>query len=192
MIDFSPIVNKKANWTRFAAAYTKDDLICQTEWLTNTILELIADATDKDVIFEPEDPDAHDPYAEDPDEVKMGWTLGHIIVHITASNEESAFLAAELARGVEVAYRRSRHEVYWESITTIQQARQRLIESQRMLLASLQIWPDEPHLDNFYKTERGLKITPLVRFLLGQNHSVSHLGQIKDVLRQSRAARMVR
>jgi len=191
MIDFTPIINKKINWTRFATQYTKDDLVCQVEWLTDTILEMLADATDADVVFEPEDPDAHDPYAENPDEVQMGWTLGHIIVHITASNEESAFLAAELARGVEIPYRRSRYEVHWETITTIEQVRQRLLESQRMLCTSLEMWPDEPHLDNYYKTDRGLKITPLVRFLLGQNHAVSHLGQIENVLRQSKAARMV-
>lgn len=187
MIDFSPITDKKTNWTRFAALYTKDDLACQVEWLTDTILEMLAGATDDDVVFEPVDPEAHDPYAEDPDEEKIGWTLGHIIVHLTASNEESAFLAAELARGVEVEPRRSRYEVHWTTITTIQQVRQRLLESQRMLCSSLEMWPDEPHIDNYYKTERGLKITPLVRFLLGQNHAVSHLGQIQDVLNQSKA-----
>ena len=189
MIDFSPITNNKMNWTRFGAQYTKEDLVCQADWLTNEILDLIADATDEDVVFEPEDPDAHDPYTENPDEVAMGWSLGHIIAHITASNEDSAFLAAELARGVTMEFRRSRYEVHWEDITTIDHVRQRLLESQRIICSSLEMWPDTPHLDNYYKTDRGLKITPVVRFLLGQNHAASHLEQIKDVLEQSKAVR---
>jgi len=185
MIDFSPITEQKMNWTRFAAQFTKQDLIDQTNHLTDTILELIAEANDDDVVFDPQDPDAYDPYAENPEEETIGWNLGHVIVHLTASNEESAFLAAELARGAEVEYRRSRWEVPWETITTIAQCRHRLEESRRMLLASLDMWPDRPHLDNFYRSPKGLKITPIVRFLLGQNHAASHLEQIKDVLNQS-------
>ena len=56
-------------------------------------------------------------------------------------------------------------------------------------MASLKIWPDNPHLENFYKTYKGLKVTPLVRFLLGQEHAVSHFDQIKDILNQSQTAR---
>jgi hypothetical protein len=44
-------------------------------------------------------------------ELALPWTLGHVIVHITASAEESAFLAAELARGVHRRTGRSRFEV---------------------------------------------------------------------------------
>ena len=186
MIDFSPIIEQKMNWTRFAAQFKKQDLIDHTNQLTDHLLELIADATDADVVFDPEDPGAYDPYAENPDELTIGWNLGHIIVHLTASNEESAFLAAELARGVEIDYRRSRWEVPWQEVTTIQQVRQRLEESRRMLLASLEMWPDTPHLKNYYTTAKGLRITPMVRFLLGQNHAVSHLEQIADVLRQAK------
>lgn len=186
MINFSPILEQKMNWTRFAAQFSKQDLIDQTNLLTDHILGLIIEATDADVIFDPEDPEAFDPYTDNPDEQNIGWNLGHIIVHITASNEESAFLAAELARGVELEYRRSRWEVPWETITTITQCRHRLEESRRMLLASLEMWPDTPHLDNFYKSPKGLKITPMVRFLLGQNHAASHLAQIEDVIQQAK------
>lgn len=186
MIDFTPITEKKINWTRFAAQFTRQDLIKQTNQLTDHILKLIAEATDADVVFDPHDPEAYDPYAETAEEEYIGWTVGHIIVHLTASNEESAFLAAELARGVEIEYRRSRWEVPWETITTIEQCRHRLEESRRMLLASLEMWPDTPDLENFYKTPQGLKVTALVRFLLGQNHAASHLEQIQDVLRQAK------
>lgn len=188
MIDFSPITNKKTNWTRFGMQFCLQDLADQTNWLTDQILDLIAEATDEDAVFAPVDPEAHDPYAENPDDENLGWNLAHVIVHITASNEESAFLAAELARGVEVEPRRSRWEVDWESVTTIKQVRERLEESRRILLASLEMWPNEAHVENYYKTERGLKITPMVRFLLGQNHAMQHIEQIKDILRQSNAA----
>ena len=189
MIDFTPIIEKKINWTRFGVQFTKQDLIEQTNWLTDRILDLIAGATDEDVVFVPFDPDAHDPYAEDPEAESISWTLGHVIVHLTASCEESAFLAAELARGVTFEAHRSRWEMPWEEVTTIQQCRDRLEESRRMLLASLEMWPQAAHLDNFYKTEKGLKITPMVRFLLGQNHAVSHLGQIEEIMRQARQTR---
>lgn len=189
MIDFTPIIEQKINWTRFAKQFTKQDLIEQTDWLYDHILELIAYATDKDVVFTPTDPDAHDPYAIDAADENLSWNLGHVIVHLTASNEESAFLAAELSRGVEVSYRRSRWEVPWETVTTIKQCRQRLEESRRMLLASLEMWPEDAHLENYYKSPKGLKITPTVRFLLGQNHAVEHLGQIEEILQQAQQAK---
>jgi len=189
MIDFTPIIEQKINWTRFAKQFSKQDLIEQTNWLTDHILDLIADANDEDVTFTPTDPEAHDPYAIESADEDLSWNLGHVIVHLTASNEESAFLAAEVARGVEVTYRRSRWEVPWETITTIQQCRERLEESRRMLLASLDMWPEDAHTDNFYKSPKGLKITPAVRFLLGQNHAVSHLGQIKEILQQAGQAK---
>jgi hypothetical protein len=189
MIDFTPIIERKINWTRFAAQFDKQDLYDQAIWMFNTIENLIADATDEDVVFTPTDPDAYDDYAETPEEVEMSWNLGHVIVHLTASAEESAFLAAELARGVKMDFRRSRFETPWQTVTTIQQCRARLAESRRMVMASLDIWPDNPHLENFYKTSKGLKVTPLVRFLFGQEHAASHLDQIKDILNQSQTAR---
>lgn len=188
MIDFSPIHDKELNWQEFSEGFTKQDLIDQTNRLTDTILEIIAGCTDKNVVFQPVDPDAHDPYSDNLVEEDLAWTLGHVIVHITASNEESAFLAAELARGVEVEPRRSRVEVPWEAITTIQQCRQRLEESRRMLLGSLEMWPDAPDLENYYQTKSGLKVTPRIRFLFGQSHADGHVEQIEEIVRQAKAA----
>ena len=70
------------------------------------------------VTFQPVDPVANDTFAADPADVKLAWTLGHVIVHATASSEESAFLAAEMARGV-ANHGRSRSETAWETVTTI-------------------------------------------------------------------------
>ncbi len=62
--------------------------------------KMLRRCVDADVTFVPSDPMAHDAAAASDDESEIAWTLGHIIVHMTASSEESAALAAELARGV--------------------------------------------------------------------------------------------
>jgi hypothetical protein len=119
----------------------------------------------------------------------MSWTLGHVIVHATASAEESAALAAELARGV-AFHGRSRAEVPWQMVTTVAQCRQRLEESRQMRLASLDMWPDEPRLDNTYSPYPGVgRVDPVERFLLGLWHDTSHLDQINELVHQARAAR---
>ena len=186
MIDFSPVHDKEISWEEFADKFTKQDLVKQINEMTDKVLELIADCTDSIVSFQPEDPDAHDAFAENPEDEDLAWNLGHVIVHLTASSEESAFLAAELARGVKIEPRRSRSELPWETITTVQQCRNRLAESRRMLLASLEMWPDEPNLDNFYETKRGTKIKTFHRFLYGQSHADGHLKQIEEIVRQAK------
>jgi hypothetical protein len=185
MIDFTPIRNKEKTWAKFAAQFSKQDLIKQTNEMIDRLLELIASCTDEDVVFHASDPDAHDPYAENPEDEDLAWNLGHVIVHINASSEESAFLATELARGVQIEPRRSRWEVPWEEVTSIEQCRHNLEQSRRMLLASLEMWPDEPHLENFYESRRGVKITPVHRFLYGQSHADDHLGQVENIVNQA-------
>ena len=81
MIDFTPIIEQKINWTRFGAQFSKQDLIGQTNWLTDKILDLLADANDEDVTFTPVDDDAHDPYAEDIAEEDLSWNLS--LIHIS-------------------------------------------------------------------------------------------------------------
>lgn len=189
MIDFSPVQDRKMRIQEMARDLTVDDLRGMTNEMINTVQALIAECEDEDVTFQPEDPEAYDRYAEQADEVHLAWTLGHVIVHITASAEESAFLAAELARGVPF-HGRSRYEVPWEEVTTIAECRQRLEESRRMRLASLEMWPDSPNLDNYYAPYKGVgRIGAKERFLLGLKHDADHLGQIKDVVQQARAAR---
>ncbi|MCA9956850.1 MAG: DinB family protein, partial [Anaerolineales bacterium] len=152
-------------------------------------LGLLASCTDADVVFTPVDPNAHDPYAAEKSDEGIAWNLGHLIVHVTASSEESAALAAEMARGVE-RDGRSRSEIPWETVTTITQCQHRLEESRRMRLSSLEMWPDVPYLDN--------KVTPWAaigeidaygRFVLGLSHDQGHLPQIEDVIAQAKAAR---
>ncbi|MBI9042864.1 MAG: DinB family protein [Anaerolineaceae bacterium] len=184
MIDFSPLQKKEISFPRFSKQYTKEDLADATCEMMNYLLSRIKDLHDQAVTFQPLDPKADDPFAASQDDVGIAWTLAHVIVHITASMEESAALAAELARGVEVQGR-SRYETPWESVTTLVQCQQRLLESQRMCLASLDMWPDEPHLDNEYSPWKGMgKIDARGRYILGLQHSDDHFGQISDILDQ--------
>ena len=188
-LDFTPIRNEESTFSDLVADLSVDDLRELTNGMIDTILELIADCVDEDVTFEPDDPEADDPYAADEAEKHLAWTLGHVIVHTTASAEESAAIAAELARGVE-HHGRSRSEVGWRTVTTIHQCRQRLEESRRMRLASLDMWPDRPYLDNTYEPWKGMgEINAVGRFILGPYHTDSHLEQVAKIVRQARAAR---
>ena len=188
MLDFAPLRAKTISLDQLAAGLTVDDLRRLTNEMIDTMLDLIADCTDADVTCVPVDPNAHDAYAAHPDEVNISWTLGHVIVHATASSEESAFIAAELARGVSF-HGRSRYEMPWQTVTTIAQCRQRLEESRRMRLASLDLWPDQPHFDVTYEPNPGAGTRNAVtRFVAGLGHDDSHLDQIAEIIRQSKAA----
>ena len=189
MLDFKAVSEK----TMTLAELTANLTIAELRKLTNEMIDLqlskIAHCTDSDVTFVPSDPAANDTFAAAGTEVNIPWTLGHVIVHITASSEEAAAIAAEMARGV-VREGRSRYETPWESVGTIAQCRQRLEESRRMRLASLEVWPDQPHLDNTveYPWLKGA-IDARGRFALGLYHDDSHLGQIEDIVNQAKAAR---
>jgi len=147
---------------------------------------LVADCVDADVVFVPHDPEAFDEWAETDEEISISWTLGHVIVHTTASAEEAAFLAAELARGVKWRGGRSRQEIPWETITTMDQVRHRLEESRRMRLASLDMWPDQPYLDNARRRTRDLSLNAVAQFLLGLKHDDDHLQQIENIVQQAK------
>lgn len=190
MLDFTPIRNKEKTLDELCGHLTPDDLRQLTNEMIDTQLDLISDCLDEDVTFVPEDPKAQDKYAATEAEIHMPWTLGHVIVHVTASAEESAFLAAELARGVK-REGRSRSEVYWKTIKTIAQCRQRLEESRRMRLAMLDVWPGNPDMDNIIEVSY-LKgpINPAAQFARGLLHDDSHLAQIADIVRQAKAARL--
>lgn len=181
----------------FAGEITADELLegvgvqelrDLTNEMVDTMLGYIENCTDADVVFQPVDPDANDPYAEDKSEEDMAWTLGHLIVHVTASSEEAAALASEMARGVEL-HGRSRSEVPWETVKTIEQCRHRLEESRRMRLASLDMWPDSPNLDMRVRPwPSAPEVNAIGRFAFGLAHDGGHLAQIQDVVQQAKAA----
>lgn len=185
MLDFQLVREKKLTLQDLVRSLTRDDLRRELNEMYDEVSRLIADCTDGHVTFEPVDEKADDPYAVEGEET-ISWTLGHVIVHLTASMEESAAIASELARGV--AYHgRSRSEVPWRDATTIEYCRARLEESRRMCLASLEMWPDEPNIENTYSPAEGaVPHTAVSRFASGLKHASDHLGQITEIVRQAK------
>lgn len=165
------------------------DLQALTEAMYRTMQDLIAACIDADVTFQPIDPHAYDAAASSAGEQQIAWTLGHVLMHVTAGNEESGSLAAEQARGV-AFHGRSRYEVPWESVTTIAQCRARLAESERMCLGSLQMWPEVPHLRERVEVWPGGPVVDARgRYMVGLFHSYAHLEQIREIVAQAHAAR---
>jgi hypothetical protein len=157
MLDFTPVREKQTTLSDLAAGVSPIDLRELTIEMVDNQLHRITDCTDADVIFVPDDPLADDPFADDPGDVDLAWTLGHVIVHVTASSEEAAAIAAELARGVKY------HG------------------------ASLEMWPIEPNLDNYYKSRPGApQMNAISRFLYGLMHDDDHLEQITEIAQQAK------
>lgn len=189
MIDFGPLRRREASIQDLAQGLSRTDLARLTEEMCKSQLASIEDAVDEDVVWVPDDPEANDTFAARPEDVGLSWTLGHVVVHTTASSEESAALALVLARGLMVEGR-SRYEVPWEQATTAEFIRHRISESQRMRLSMLASWPDQPHLDNFYAPYEGRPaMNALGRFLGGLAHDDSHLEQMRKIMAQARQLR---
>jgi DinB superfamily len=191
MIDFGPLRRREASLQDLAAGLTHEDLGRLTREMCGVLLSSIEDGTDEDVVMVPDDPEANDTFASQPEDVGLSWTLGHVVVHTTASSEESAALALVLARGLPVEGR-SRYEVPWEKARTVRFIRHRIEESQRMRLAMLAAWPDKPDLDNFYAPYEGRPpMNAMGRFISGLAHDDSHLEQVRKIMGQARLRRAV-
>jgi len=189
VIDFGPLRRKEKSLQDLATGLSRDNLGRLTREMVAAQLSTIEDATDEDVVMVPDDPDANDTYAADAEDVGLSWTLGHVVVHTTASSEESAALALVLARGLPVVGR-SRYEVPWEEARSVEFIRNRLDESLRMRLALLAAWPDEPRLDNFYAPYEGRPpMNAVGRFIGGLAHDDSHLEQMRKIMVQARSRR---
>ena len=187
MLDFRAVHARTQTLQQLAAGLTKTDLAAATNALYDDVQTRIRDASDADITFAPVDPDANDEFASDSAEVGLAWTLGHVVVHLTASAEEAAFIATELARGV-AREGRSRWETPWTAVRTAEAARARLEESRGMILAMLDVWPDPPHLDVTLPGSTGPR-NAIARFLSGLNHADSHLAHVSEIVRQAHAAR---
>src|SRR6266702_1143558 len=184
MLDFTPVRNKTLSFADFCRDLTKANLYTLTDEMIDTMLAIIADAQDEDVDFVPQDPEANDTFGI-PEERDLAWTLGHVIVHVTASSEESAALALTLARGLPVEGR-SRYEVPWRTVHSAAQLHHRLEDSRRMRHAMLNAWPDEPHIDMTYTPYSRLgPINAVTRFVLGLSHDDAHLEQLRKIMRQA-------
>lgn len=192
-LDFSPVQDDTSRMGGFSLQFTREDLTRLTHESIDFFLDIVLQADDAAVTFAPNDPKADDPDAAE-GEQHIGWGIGHLIVHTTASAEESATISALLARGI--AYGREprlRYETPWQTVTTQAQCIQRLEESRRMRIASLESWPDQPHLDNLRTvSERSLahygQQNAQACFVMGLYHDSAHYDQIRDALAQAQAA----
>ncbi|MDX1520837.1 MAG: DinB family protein [Anaerolineae bacterium] len=186
MPDFSQVNQYRVPMDTFAANLTMTDLRQLTNQSIDRLVELIEQCSEGDIIRVPNDPDAFDAYAAKfrPEEATIGWTIGHNIVHTTASGEEYAFNAAELARGVPY-HGRSRYETPWQTVTTVAQCLARLEESRRLRLASLDLWPNEPDLKNGVTPWRESGwVNAIGLFAWGLAHDDSHWHQIRKIMAQ--------
>jgi hypothetical protein len=189
VIDFGPVHRREVAIQDLAAGLDRHDLSRLTNEMCDLQLAAIEDAEDEDVVMVPDDPDANDTFAARPEEVRLSWTLGHVVVHATASSEESAALALTLARGLGVEGR-SRYEVPWDQARTVSFIRHRIEESRRMRLTMLAAWPDEAHLANFYSPYEGRPpMNAVGRFLSGLAHDDPHLAQMRKIMAQARQRR---
>jgi len=189
-LDFSRIRAREVKLAELVADLSVDDLARATDSSIAQIEEILATATDADAVFVPEDPAANDPAAADPADRDLAWNLGHLVAHVTASAEESAALAQELARGVPF-HGRSRWEVPWKNVTTIDQCRQRLADSRRMRLASLEMWPSSPPSEVDPDPATPTWQQARERFVRGLSHEDAHVDQIRNVVKQAQAAHKV-
>lgn len=194
LIDFAPVKAQQIKLHDYAGQFTRQDLRQATGDYLDAVLDIIADMDDADLTHDPKDPDADDPYAK-PGEERIGWSLAHLVLHITASIEEAAAFGSILARGVSTPEGlRLRYEPEWRTFTTRTQVIHRLEESRRMSLAYLEAWPDKAHMD----AHRTLSARAVDLFgeanaptahLLGLLHARDHLDQLRDVHGQVVAAR---
>ncbi len=193
-LDLTPLIQREVKPIDFAAELGVEALRRAANESIDFMLDLIADLDDADVVFEPHDPDAHDPYAV-AGEDHIGWSVAHLIAHVTASTEEWAAYSSILARGIRYTKEpRLRYETPWREITTQAQCVQRLEESRRMRLAALDMWPDAPDLDTTRElSERFIEVIGQINapaaFLFGLMHEVEHHAQLVDAANQARAAR---
>ncbi len=189
MLDFTPVRDKQLTMLELTRDLTKVDLHRLTDEMLDTMTAIIVGATDADIIFVPIDPQAKDTFGDAAD-AELAWTLGHVIVHATASSEEAAAQSANFARGVLIEGR-SRYETPWQTVTTMAQVRQRLAESRRMRHAFLDAWPDAPHMELVQEHPYFGTLNAVTRFAFGLLHDDAHLEQLREIMRQARTARGV-
>jgi hypothetical protein len=195
MIDFKPLEQDEVKAIHIVEqqGITFDDLRAEVNRQYDTVAEILNQATDADIIFEPHDPDADDRFADSEDERYIGWTLGHQVAHITASNEEGAAFASLLARGIPMGGR-IRVETPWEQVDTVEKAQQRLEESRRIILAYLSAIPDEPDLETLREigSERAQAFFgPLnapASMVSSLSHHVGHMEQLQRTLDEAQSA----
>lgn len=189
-VDFTPVSDGTMKLQDFAKQFTRADLRRVSDESLDLIRSFIAGLGDAQVTLDPVDPEAHDSFAIEGEE-NIGWSLAHLVAHVTASSEEGAAYSSLLARGVP-AEERPRYETPWRDLRTVDQCLQRIEESRRIRNAYLETWPDKPLLQvnrvipDRYR-ERFGDMNASAAFLFGLMHEVGHYDQFRDVHAQALA-----
>lgn len=191
MIDFSPLTGVITR--DFSDTFTNATLRAAIISYYDFMLDLLHGLTEAQVLYEPTDENADDPYAVNTEDRRIGWSIAHLVLHVTASLEESCSVGSMLARGVAIDKTRYRYEPDWRDVTDKDTVLARLAESRRMCLAYLDTWPDEPHLDNLrvFDADHYLakaQINAVGATLGGLRHMDGHVAQLKSVAEQAKAA----
>jgi hypothetical protein len=189
LIDFTRLNNKEVTTYEFSQKFTLADLRAATNASIDRMVKLLKDTTDEQLTFIPNDPDADDPYAP-LEERYQGWSLAHLVLHVTASAEEGAAFGSLLARGVPLPQGlRVRYEPDWHLVKTKAEVMQRLEESRRIRLAYFETWPDKPYLDNFreFPPEAASyrQMNALASVVGGLRHESNHYDQMVRTLEQA-------
>lgn len=176
-IDLEAVHAGKVSYADIIGSIRYDDLYRMTDELFDMLESILVEVIDATVFFIPRDTAASD-------QSKDGWTLSHVIAHLTATSEEAAATAAMLARGVQVEGR-LRYETPWQDLSTLQMVQARLQESRRICRAFLDAWPNEPHLDVTITLIPLFGAMDAVGFYaFGIAHAQEHFDQLRDIVRQ--------
>jgi hypothetical protein len=185
MLDFSAVSSGQRRIADLAGDVALNDLTAATDAQIDTLVNLIRDLSDAQVVFVAADPEA---------EGGVGWNVAHLIAHVTASSEESAAVSSILARGIALEFEpRLRSEVDWTTLTTTMACVQRLEESRRIRQGYLSAWPDQPRLDTQRTLPAGFaeRVGPMnapAAVLLGLVHEAGQFAQLREIIAQAQAA----
>ncbi len=182
LIDFQPILAKEKTLSDLAKEFNRRSLgDALTSYVDFTRQVVENTPSDELAAAIPDDPLADDPHAASEEERHVGWSLVHLVTHVTASAEEGAAFSSLLARGIAIGSR-LRSEQDWRQVKTRAAAVQRLEECRRICLGYLAAWPDQPDLAAVRLMPEHLswlKPNAPVSFLHGLLHWHLHLEQIQ-------------
>jgi hypothetical protein len=183
LINFQLVYNRAITLSDLAERYSNADLCSALNNYVDYTRQMISGVSDEQAQHIPHDPNADDPYAASEAERHAGWSLIHIIMHVTASAEEAAAFSSILARGIPIGGR-LRHETDWREVLTCAEVIERLEECQRICLGYLATWPDVPDLTTTRIMPEGMtwmKPNAPTQFLAGLLHWQAHIPQMRGL-----------
>ncbi len=165
--DFNPLNTYQTAMFDFGQSYSLDDLRAMTQEFVEYLLRLLSEATEEIICFVPDDPDA--------EQFSLPLILptfgGRGTSPITSFTPPHPLMSMQPSR---------------QRVTTIEQCRQRLRESLRLRLASLEMWLDTPNLKVGYTPWRELGwVNAKGIFLWGLAHDELHIKQTAKILKQA-------